>query len=73
MPIYEYKCADCEHEFEVWRKMSDQTPVTCLHCMSDRTEQLLSMSSFQLKGSGWAHDSYGVNAPNTDASNDADA
>jgi hypothetical protein len=26
------------------------------------TEKLLSLSAFHLKGSGWAHDSYGVAA-----------
>jgi len=62
MPIYEYKCLDCDVAFELLRKMHDDSPVHCAACASMHTEKLLSLSAFHLKGSGWAHDSYGVAA-----------
>ena len=40
--------------------MGNLDDVSCTLCGSKQTEQLLSLSSFHLKGSGWAHDSYGV-------------
>ncbi len=29
MPLYEYKCRDCDSRFEVRRSMSDDSPVVC--------------------------------------------
>jgi len=60
MPIYEFCCRQCGAEFEQWRKMGDLDHVSCTLCGSKKTEQLLSLSAFHLKGSGWAHDSYGA-------------
>ena len=73
MPIYEYRCSECGHEFELLRKMSDQSPAACAHCSSERTEQLLSLSAFHLKGSGWAHDGYGVSAAASKPSSDSES
>ena len=58
MPTYEFGCQDCGYAFEVIKKMSDQTLPKCTKCASVKVEKLLSVSSFQLKGSGWAHDGY---------------
>ena len=63
MPTYEFGCQDCGYEFEVIKKMSDQSMPECVRCQSIKVEKLLSVSSFQLKGSGWAHDGY-ANSPN---------
>ncbi len=52
MPIYEYRCNECNHEFEVFQKMSDDPVKSCEKCSGD-VEKLISQSSFALKGTGW--------------------
>jgi putative FmdB family regulatory protein len=58
MPIYEYACKACGHEFEEWQKISDKPIRTCPSCKKRKVEKLVSMSSFQLKGGGWYADGY---------------
>lgn len=52
MPIYEYKCLKCSHEFEAMQKFSDAPLGTCPKC-SGAVKKKVSATSFQLKGSGW--------------------
>ncbi len=52
MPIYEYRCIKCGHQFEVIQKLSDSPLKTCPSCKG-RLTKLISQTSFQLKGSGW--------------------
>jgi putative FmdB family regulatory protein len=59
MPIYEYRCKSCEHEFEVWQKMSDPPVKVCPKCHARKVEKLISVTSFQLKGTGWYATDYG--------------
>ncbi len=40
MPIYEYRCRDCDTEFEVLVRGTD--PVVCPHCRSSSLQKLLS-------------------------------
>jgi putative FmdB family regulatory protein len=42
MPLYEYKCTGCGHEFEVLILKASQ-PVACPSCASASVERLLSM------------------------------
>ena len=53
MPIYDYKCSDCEHQIEVIQKISDKPRVTCPKCNKKTLKNLISAPSFRLKGSGW--------------------
>lgn len=53
MPIYEYRCGACGHEFEVMQKMSDQPMTDCPACGKATLSKLVSAAGFQLKGSGW--------------------
>jgi putative FmdB family regulatory protein len=53
MPIYEYQCQKCEHEFETIRKISDPPLVTCPACGTDSLKKLISKAAFRLKGGGW--------------------
>ena len=53
MPIYEYRCDDCGHQFDAIQKMSDDPLVNCPSCGKDALKKLLSAPSFQLKGTGW--------------------
>ncbi len=53
MPIYEYKCSDCLHQFEKIQKFNEQSIKTCPVCNKDTVSKLISAPSFRLKGSGW--------------------
>src|SRR5262249_26517695 len=71
MPIYEYRCLDCGHQFELMQKFSDPPVQTCTSC-SGTVQKLISRSAFHLKGSGWYVTDYGRNgsASGKAASND---
>ena len=53
MPIYEYQCQDCGHEFEVMQRMSDDLLTICPACNKNALKKLISRVGFQLKGTGW--------------------
>ena len=57
MPIYEYKCKECDHEFEVMQKMSDDPISKCEKCAGP-VDKLISQTSFTLKGTGWYQTDY---------------
>jgi putative FmdB family regulatory protein len=52
MPIYEYRCLNCDHEFERMQKFSDPPLETCPNC-EGTVQKLISRSTFHLKGDGW--------------------
>jgi putative FmdB family regulatory protein len=56
MPIYQYCCLNCGHEFEVIQKMGEHNP-ECPYCRGE-TRKLISNASFRLKGDGWANKGY---------------
>ena len=58
MPVYEYACGKCDHEFEVEQRISDDPVKTCPKCRSRKVKRLISRTSFVLKGSGWYSDLY---------------
>ncbi len=68
MPIYEYACKKCEHEFEVSQRITDDPVRTCPVCRSRKVKRLISQTSFVLKGSGWYSDLY--SSSKTDSSAD---
>jgi putative FmdB family regulatory protein len=46
MPLYEYKCADCEISFDALRAMSDaDAPIACPKCGSEDTGRMISLFS----------------------------
>lgn len=59
MPIYEYRCDQCGHEFEEMRRITDETLPPCHKCASGATHRLISRSAFHLKGTGWYVTDYG--------------
>ena len=72
MPIYEYACDKCDHEFEVEQRISDDPVKTCPKCRSRKVKRLISRTSFVLKGSGWYSDLYSSKkAEKGDAKSDA--
>lgn len=59
MPLYEYRCKECDHLEEVLQKVSDPAPATCPACGKEHTmAKEVSLTSFQLKGGGWYKDLY---------------
>ena len=58
MPIYEYKCKKCGKEFEMFQGIADPAAKSCRFCKGP-VNKLMSLSSFQLKGSGWYATDYG--------------
>ncbi len=53
MPIYEYQCRGCEHEFETIQKMSEAPLTQCPSCGKDLLKKKISAVAFRLKGGGW--------------------
>jgi putative FmdB family regulatory protein len=53
MPIYEYQCQKCKHQFEAIRKVSDPPLTTCPQCGKESLKKLVSKAAFRLKGGGW--------------------
>ncbi|MGE4553523.1 MAG: FmdB family zinc ribbon protein [Desulfovibrionaceae bacterium] len=52
MPIYEYRCEECQQTFEEWQQDFEEREVPCPICGSPG-KRMISNTSFILKGSGW--------------------
>lgn len=52
MPLYEYKCKKCGHQFEKIQKFSDKMVKKCPDC-GGPVEQMITAPAVQFKGSGW--------------------
>ena len=52
MPLYEYKCETCHHQFEVQQKFSDPLIDKCVRC-GKGVRKLISAPGIMFKGSGW--------------------
>ncbi len=53
MPIYEYVCNECGHDFETLQKMSDAPLSDCPACKKSALKKKISAPGFRLSGSGW--------------------
>jgi len=71
MPIYEYQCTACQHQFDALQKISDPCLTTCPNCQRNSLQKLISASGFQLKGSGWYESDYKNKPKSTNAGQDA--
>ncbi|CAM2060943.1 FmdB family transcriptional regulator [Desulfovibrionales bacterium] len=60
MPIYEYRCKNCEQLIEEWQKSFTERDVNCPIC-GTKAKRIISNTSFVLKGSGWYVTDYGSN------------
>ena len=58
MPVYEYQCKACGHEFEREQRISDPPVKKCPSCGAAKARRLISRTSFVLKGGGWYSDLY---------------
>lgn len=52
MPIYEYLCQSCQHQFEVKQKFSDDPILSCVRC-GQAVKKIISAPAIMFKGSGW--------------------
>ncbi|MDQ7830191.1 MAG: zinc ribbon domain-containing protein [Desulfovibrionaceae bacterium] len=52
MPIYEYRCQDCDKVFEKIERSFDEHAEACPVCGGE-SKRIISNTSFVLKGSGW--------------------
>ena len=57
MPVYEYRCTACNHQFELRQKFSDAPVDQCPQC-GGAVHKMVSASAFSLKGGGWYGDGY---------------
>ncbi len=59
MPIYEYRCTACGHQFEVLARMSDDPPAACESCGEAVLEKVLHPAHINYRGSGFYSTDYG--------------
>ena len=52
MPIYEFKCKNCDHCFEKLVFKGDEKYITCPECGAAQVEKLMSTASFIGAGLG---------------------
>ena len=71
MPLYEYRCKDCGHQFEKIQSFSAPDEKECPVCHGP-LERLISASAFQFKGSGWYKTDYASKPSSMKASADGD-
>ncbi len=57
MPVYEYQCEACSHQFELRQKFSDPPAESCPAC-GGTVKKLISSTAFALKGGGWYTEGY---------------
>lgn len=67
MPIYAYRCLQCEAEPEYIQKMSDEPMAVCEACSGVLVRQVTA-AAFHLKGGGWYKDGYASTKPGESAS-----
>ncbi len=61
MPVYEYRCNACNHQFELRQKFSDPPANSCPKC-GGAVHKMVSTVAFSLKGGGWYAEGYGAKA-----------
>ena len=59
MPIYEFRCTECDEVSEEMLSFKDKKKTIKCPVCSNKPERILSLGSFHLKGSGWYKDGYG--------------
>ena len=53
MPIYAYRCEQCDHRLELLQKVGDAPPAACPECGRPGLRKQLTAAGFRLKGGGW--------------------
>ena len=73
MPVYEYACEKCKHEFEAEQRISDDPIKVCPKSKARKEKRLISRTSFVLKGSGWYSDLYSSGGAKKDGDKPAES
>jgi len=73
MPVYEYLCSACGHEFEREQRISEDPIKKCPKCGRQKAKRLISRTSFVLKGGGWYGDLYASQKPASEKKEEAPA
>jgi putative FmdB family regulatory protein len=58
MPLYEFRCGECNKISEFQLKMADPSPTQCPVCGTGTLTKIMSLPAFQLRGNGWYKDAY---------------
>jgi len=66
MPIFEYKCSDCESKFEILTKSNDEIKVSCLECNSSKVKKLFSAFSASTSSASYSDSSCAAGNCNVD-------
>jgi len=53
MPVYEFRCKKCDHEFEVIMGMNDDHSSPCPMCESSKTVRVFSPPVIRLRSEQW--------------------
>jgi putative FmdB family regulatory protein len=53
MPTYEYKCKDCNHQFEIVQSFTDDALTKCPDCRKNALRKVFSPPGVAFKGSGF--------------------
>ena len=53
MPIYEYRCENCEHELDALQSINEARLTDCPECGKATLKKKVSAPGFRLKGGGW--------------------
>ena len=71
MPIYQYKCSDCGHQFDALQKMSDAKLIDCPACNLPSLRKQVTAAAFKLNGTGWYETDFknSGSKPQSDAKN----
>jgi putative FmdB family regulatory protein len=71
VPLYEYRCRACGHQFEKIQSFSAPEEKVCPVCGGE-VEKLLSAPAVQFKGSGWYATDYAGKGGNKPAASNSD-
>lgn len=58
MPLFDYVCQSCSHEFEALQGINDDALSTCPDCGKEKLQKKVSAPAFTFKGGGWYKDLY---------------
>ena len=74
MPTYDYACAACGHEEEIFQMMSEKPKRACTKCKSRKFRRCIGTGAGVLfKGSGFYETDYRSSDYQTDAKNDSES
>jgi len=71
MPLFDFRCETCQHQFEVLVRSGDELPNECPACGQAKVKKMVTAPAFSFKGEGWYKDLYGKPAPKSEKSDSA--